>query len=96
MTPHFLHEADQEAWEAAHWYEAQSENLGQDFLTEVERAGKDAAAEPLANPEIKNGFRKINLHRFPYALIYEVALENIIVHAVMHLHRKPDYWQNRR
>ncbi len=33
--------------------------------------------------------------RFPYALLYRVDPDEVIVEATMHLRRHPDYWQNR-
>lgn len=51
---------------------------------------------PLAAPEISPGFRRVLVPRFPYGLIYRVADEKTIyVLAVMHLHRRPDYWQEK-
>ncbi|HAK44654.1 MAG TPA: hypothetical protein DCO79_01865 [Spirochaeta sp.] len=32
---------------------------------------------------------------FPYGIIYSYSTEEIIIIAVMHLHRKPDYWKSR-
>ena len=31
--------------------------------------------------------------RFPYGLLYRLLEWEIVVLAVMHLHRKPDYWK---
>ena len=33
--------------------------------------------------------------RFPYSVIYGIDVENIVIIAIAHQHRKPDYWQNR-
>lgn len=33
---------------------------------------------------------------FPYMLIYTIEESEIIVLAVAHQHRKPNYWKNRR
>jgi hypothetical protein len=42
------------------------------------------------------GFRRKLLSRFPYGLLYHCPEPDWIkVVAVMHLHRKPDYWRDR-
>jgi len=38
---------------------------------------------------------KLNFHRFPYAIVYSVRADAIYIKAVMHLHRRPFYWQQR-
>jgi hypothetical protein len=37
--------------------------------------------------------RRYRLNRFPYGLVYAVLDNEIVIVAIMHLHRKPDYWQ---
>jgi len=33
--------------------------------------------------------------RFPYALLYRVEADTITILAVMHMHRRPGYWEQR-
>ena len=40
-------------------------------------------------------YRKIPFVRFPWAMGYEVVDEVLIVLAVFHQHRQPDYWADR-
>ena len=44
---------------------------------------------------IRGENRKLNFNRFPYALVYSVRADTLFLKAVMHLHRRPFYWQNR-
>jgi mRNA-degrading endonuclease RelE of RelBE toxin-antitoxin system len=37
----------------------------------------------------------VRLSRFPYGLIYTIDNGDILVLAVAHLHRRPDYWRDR-
>lgn len=37
----------------------------------------------------------LQMQRFPYGVIYEPAVTEIIVVAIAHLHREPGYWQGR-
>jgi hypothetical protein len=39
---------------------------------------------------------KLNFRRFPYAVVYSRLGDVIYVKAVMHLHRRPFYWQHRK
>ena len=41
------------------------------------------------------GYRRLNLHRFPYAIIYRLRASDIYIIAVMHQKRHPDYWKHR-
>ncbi len=40
--------------------------------------------------------RKLNFHRFPYAIVYSVRADALYIKAVMHLHRRPFYWSHRQ
>ncbi len=44
---------------------------------------------------IYSSYRRLNLHRFPYAIIYRIRARDIYVIAVMHEKRHPDYWKHR-
>jgi plasmid stabilization system protein ParE len=91
----FLTFAQQEVDDAVGWYDDQSAGLGQEFLDELDRAVRRAAAFPLSCPEIEPGVRRCLLARFPYGLVYGVDRETMVVVAVAHLHREPRYWVGR-
>ena len=38
---------------------------------------------------------RCRLSRFPYGLIYTIDHGDVLVLAVAHLHRHPDYWHDR-
>jgi toxin ParE1/3/4 len=52
-------------------------------------------AHPLAGHPCHEVYRRINLNRFPYAIIYRPDGDDIYVIAVMHEKRHPDYWKHR-
>jgi plasmid stabilization system protein ParE len=88
-------EADQELEAAALWYEQRQPGLGDDFMDEFERALRRIVVEPGRWRKIRGDNRRLNFHRFPYAIVYSVGADVLYVKAVMHLHRRPFYWQHR-
>jgi hypothetical protein len=80
---------------AAFWYEDRQSGLGEDFLKEYQATLGRIMAEPERWRKIREDNRKLNFHRFPYAIVYSVHADTLYIKAVMHLHRRPFYWQNR-
>jgi plasmid stabilization system protein ParE len=88
-------EADEELEAATLWYEEQQPGLGENFLDEFERTLRRLLAEPERWHKIQDNNRKLNFHRFPFAIVYSVRADVLYIKAVMHLHRRPFYWQRR-
>ena len=95
MKIRFLSLAYQELDDAVAWYNQQADGLGQDFLDELDRAVRRAAAFPLSCPEIDPGLRRCLLVRFPYGVVDGLEGDTIVVVAVTHSHRQPRYWADR-
>jgi plasmid stabilization system protein ParE len=95
VTVRFLEIAETELDEAVHWYGAQAPGLGDAFLIEVLSAAERIVRFPEAWHPLSEGVRRCRLGRFPYGLIYIVDNDDILVLAVAHLHRRPDYWRDR-
>ena len=95
MTVRFLEIAEIELDEAIQWYGAQTPGLGRAFLIEVLAAADRIARFPEAWHPLGEGVRRCRLSRFPYGLIYTMDNGDILVLAVAHLHRRPDYWRDR-
>jgi toxin ParE1/3/4 len=62
---------------------------------QIEAAVKDIGLNPERWPVIRFTVRRRLIHRFPFGLLYRIDPDEVIVLAVMHLHRHPDYWLNR-
>lgn len=79
------------------WYAERAENLGIDFLNEIDHAVNAIQEAPGMWPlhDEQQGIRRFLVHRFPYAIIYRETSAVIQIIAVMHLRRHPDYWKNR-
>ena len=80
---------------AAKYYESQAPGLGRDFLDKIDSAVRDTGENPERWPVIGFDVRRRLVHRFPYGLLYRVDSEEVVVLAVAHLHRHPNYWINR-
>jgi hypothetical protein len=95
VTVRFLEIAEIELDQAVRWYGAQAPGLGDAFLLEVLSAANRIARLPEAWHPLAEGIRRCRLGRFPYGLIYTIDNGDILVLAVAHLHRRPDYWRDR-
>jgi hypothetical protein len=88
-------EVPQELEAAALWYEERRPGLGSDFLEEYQATMARILADPKHWRKIRGNNRKLNFHRFPYAIVYSMSVDTLYIKAVMHLHRRPFYWRHR-
>ncbi|TPQ28229.1 type II toxin-antitoxin system RelE/ParE family toxin [Methylomonas koyamae] len=92
MNVEFLAAAETELDQAYQWYEQQQSGLGKQFLSEFDAAIRRITAFPTSYVLIDTDIRRCLIKRFPYGVLYGIDRQSIIVVAVAHLHRKPDYW----
>lgn len=96
MKVRFLEPAQQELDETISYYNAELAGLGEVFLLEVLSALERIRQYPKAWHPLTENTRRCRLKRFPYGLIYEADQEQVHIIAVANLHRRPDFWRNRR
>ena len=96
MNIRFLTIARQEVDNAVRWFEERTEGKGLEFLDELDRVVRMIKSFPLAALEIEPEIRRSLLARFPYAVVYGIDDQTIVVIAVAHTHRKPHYWIDRQ
>ncbi len=97
MKPLRFHpEAEAEMRDAAAWYEAQRQDLGKNFLTSVQEATQRVQINPRLSPIVALNVRRRLVRTFPFGVLFRDLDNQIVVMAVMHLHRDPDYWKSRR
>jgi plasmid stabilization system protein ParE len=93
---HLLPAAQAELDAAATWYATEGgATAAQRWLTAFERAGRLLAAFPLIGTPAPRATRLLRIKRFPYALVYRVGADELLVVAVAHDRRAPGYWQGR-
>ena len=96
MSFSFHPDAEKEFNQAIDYYESLQPGLGYDFALQVHSAIKRSISFPKAWPEIDKEIRRSLVGRFPYGVLYSEQRDGIFILAVMNLHRKPDYWKQRK
>lgn len=96
MRLEFHPEAEAELGEAARHYEGVQAGLGLRFFTCVEAALRRVVEAPERWPAIDGEVRRCLVRVFPFAVLYARIGDRLLVLAVMHCHRRPGYWRNRR
>jgi len=77
------------------WYEDKLQGLGNRFLNELEDGYTAIQNFPDTWANFQYGFKRYILNKFPFSILYKVTEEKIVVVAVMHNSRRPNYWLGR-
>ena len=93
VITHAQAEAEFEA--AVAYYESCEPRLGAQFRNEMAKTIEWI----IANPEIlrvrRRGYRRFNMHKFPYYIAYVFRSDALWIVAIAHSHRRPGYWRDR-
>lgn len=95
MSYEFHPEALSEFQESAVFYESQQAGLGARFIAAVQSAVDRIVAAPQSCRVMEENVRRCLTRVFPYAVLYTVENDCIVIVAVMHCHREPGYWYHR-
>lgn len=87
--------ARQELWHEVEFYDERGQGLGNELAAEVERVIRDIREYPELGTPDRVGTRRVKVHRFPFSIIYCVQSEQIVLVALAHHSRKPEYWRER-
>ena len=91
----FCSAAEVDYTESLKWYAERSLEAANDFDAELDRAISQIAAGPERFPMCDQRHRYFLLRRFPFRIIYRIVASDVVVIAVPHGSRSPDYWANR-
>jgi hypothetical protein len=91
----YLLPAEEEMTESALFYEEQSQGLGVEFLDDVQHAIDRLRENLMLGQELLDDLRRSLLLRFPFSIIYTVKPDNLLIIAVAHQRRRPEYWRER-
>ena len=91
----FLAKAGADLSEALRWYEAQELDLGQEFLRVLRTSVAALLRNPFMYQEVETGARRMLLRRFPYAVVYTVRGNDVVIVGCFHISRDPQQWRDR-
>jgi toxin ParE1/3/4 len=81
--------------DAAAFYENARAGLGAAFTRQIEAALEAICVAPERWPIFEGETRRCVTRRFPYAVLYSIEPDRILILAVMHCSRRPGYWRQR-
>jgi toxin ParE1/3/4 len=97
MRVQFHPEARVDLKEGRAFYRHRSPLAAVAFAQQIDAAIARIAEVPSRYPEGEHGTREHVLpSRFPYTIVYRVVENLVVIVAVAHQSREPDYWQHRR
>ena len=88
-------EAEAEYEAALAWYSARSAREAAGFAVAVDQAIAKVAQNPTLYPACDEAHRHCLLRRYPYALVYRVDGDRVLVVAVPHDRQLPGFWRGR-
>ena len=91
----YLSVAELELVEAAQYYDSEREGLGRAYIDAVRATEKRIQRNPRLWAFRRKPVRSCRIDRFPYRLHYVEEAERIVVVAVAHASRRPDFWEHR-
>ena len=93
-TVRFLPEALDDLLETQRWYGQRDQALGQAFAAAIAAAVDRIAQDPATFPCVHGAVRRLVVRRFPYAVYFREAGDEILVLAI-HGRQDPRRWQDR-
>jgi len=95
MRLEFHPEALNEYEDAALYYADCQPGLELRFIDCVESALRQISETPTRLRLFEEDLRRCLVHVFPYAVLYSIEPDYLLIVAVMHCRREPGYWRNR-
>jgi toxin ParE1/3/4 len=97
MKVRFHAEARKEYHAAIEFYRSIDPTIAGHFVEKVEYGLRAVSLRPRTFPLIDAYFHRYLLKRFPFGIFYTLETDQeIVIWAVAHLSRKPDYWRTRK
>jgi len=95
MKYEFHPEALEEYRQTALWYAEREPGIALRFTASVEDAISRVLDAPTRWRVIDEDVRRCLVRIFPYAVLYTIEADFLLIVAVMHCSREPDYWKLR-
>ncbi|MBX3299138.1 MAG: type II toxin-antitoxin system RelE/ParE family toxin [Acidobacteria bacterium] len=90
-------QVDNDLLDAMEYYEREAvADLALEFYQEFRRCAEVVGQRPTSFPEIDDGIRRMNFHRFSFHILFEIIdPETVEIFAVKHDGRDPDFGLDR-
>ena len=95
MNIKYLSIAREEFHDAIKYYETQQIGLGREFQRDIRSSISRIREFPDAYTLITKNIRRSLSHKFNYSILYTIKDNYILIIALSHQHRQPDYWLDR-
>ena len=95
MRYSFHPEALEEYLNAVSYYAKISTQLAESFIKSVESGINNICEHPKTWLIVEDDVRRCLINRFPFGIYYCIEDNIIVIYAVMHMSRHPDYWKKR-
>lgn len=95
MRYEFHPEALAEFEHAARYYADCQEGLELRFIEFIEAAFAQICDAPDRWRIFEQDIRRYLVHVFPYAVLYSIETDYVLIIAIMHCSREPGYWRHR-
>lgn len=95
MPYEFHPDALREFEAAAQYFAGQQHGLGLRFFASIEATINRICETPQSWRIHEGEVRRCLAHVFPYAVLYSVEHDHVLIIAVMHCSREPGYWRHR-
>ena len=95
MRYEFHPEALDEYGEAGHYYARQQPGLDLRFIVCVEDAIERILQDPYRWHSFDEDIRRCLTRVFPYAILYTIETDFVLIVAIAHCSREPGYWKHR-
>ena len=95
MRYEFHPEALEEYRQAALWYGEREPEVGLKFAASVEDAIARIVEAPTRWRLIDEDVRRCLTRIFPFGILYTIEDDFVLIVAVMHFSREPEYWKSR-
>ena len=90
-----LSPAEEEYVQSAAFYLEESPQAAERFADEVEEAVAEIASDPTRYPIYDDVVRRKVLNVFPFSIYYIPESDEVVIVAIMHNSRRPNYWRDR-
>ncbi len=87
--------AEFELKEAIAYYNNECPGLGYEFAYEIQKVFERIAENPEAWTPLSPRSRRCMARHFPYAVVYQLRKDEILIVAIMHMHRNPKILKDR-